>query len=118
MDNLTTLTAVKSSIMQGLAILAPIVESLEASGVRIIKVTSSYDKDYGILIRGNYDNFRRWAEENDLDVNLTHDGKEGEYLQWRLSAQVNGVEIKSYLSNKEKEEYDGEKGRVETCQGT
>ena len=40
MDNLTTLTAVKSSIMQGLAILAPIVESLEASGVRIIQVTS------------------------------------------------------------------------------
>lgn len=106
MNNLTTLTAVKSSIMQGLAILAPIVESLEASGVRIIQVMSSYDKDYGILISGNYDNFRRWARENELDVILEHDGKDGAYLQWRLSVQVNGVEIKSYLSNKEKEEYD------------
>lgn len=109
MDNLTTLTAVKSSIMQGLAILAPIVESLEASGVRIIHVTSSNDKAHYILIGGNYDNVRRWADENELDVILEHDGKEGEYLQWRLSTHVNGVEIKSYLSNKEKEEYDGKK---------
>lgn len=107
MDNHTTLTAVKSSIMQGLAILAPIVESLEASGVRIIRATTSYDKDHDILIGGNYDNFRRWADENELDVILEQDGKEGQYLQWRLSCQVNGVEIKSYLSNKEKEEYDG-----------
>ena len=107
MDNLTTLTAVKSSILEGLGILAPIANSLESSGVRIISAESSGDKSHNILIGGGFDNFRRWADENELDVILEHDGKEGQHLQWRLSCQVNGVEIKSYISNKEKEVYDG-----------
>ncbi len=108
MDNLTTLTAVKSSILEGLAILPPIVESLEHSGVRVIDAKADIRKEHSILIGGGYDNFRRWADENELDVILEHDGKEGQYLQWRLSTHVNGVEIKSYLSNKEKEQYDGQ----------
>lgn len=107
MDNLTTLTAVKSSILEGLAILPPIVESLERSGVRVIDAKVDIRKEHSILIDGDYDRFRRWADENELDVILTHDGQEGDYLQWQLSAFVNGVEIKSYLSNKEKEQYDG-----------
>ena len=108
MDNLSTLKTVKSSILEGLAVLKPIVESLESSGVRIIQVTSDNNRDHSILFSGNYDNFRRWVDENELDVILEHDGKEGHYLQWRLSCQINGVEIKSYLSDREKREYDGE----------
>ena len=108
MDNLSTLKTVKSSILEGLAVLKPIVESLESSGVRIIQVTSDNNREHSILFSGNYDNFRRWVDENELDVILEHDGKEGHYLQWRLSCQINGVEIKSYLSDREKREYDGE----------
>lgn len=107
MDNLTALTAVKSSILEGLAILPPIVESLEHSGVRVIDAKADIRKEHRILIGGNFDNFRQWADENELDVILTNDGREGKWLLWRLSAFVNGVEIKSFLSNKEKEEYDG-----------
>lgn len=107
MDNSTTLTAVKSSILEGLAILPPIVDSLEHSGVRVIDAKADIRKEHSILIGGNYDKFRQWADENELDVILTNDGREGEWLQWRLSAFVNGVEIKSFLSNKEKEQYDG-----------
>ena len=31
---------------------------------------------------------------------------------------VNGIDVHSYMSDWQKEEYDGAKGRVETCQGT
>ena len=106
MDNLTTLTAVKSSILEGLAILPPIVDSLERSGVRVIDAKADICKDHSILIGGGFVQFRQWADENELDVILTRHGEEGEWLQWRLSTHVNGVEIQSYLSNKEKEEYD------------
>lgn len=107
MDNLTTLTAVKSSILEGLAILPPIVESLERSGVRVLNAKADDYKEHSILIGGGFDKFRQWADENELDVILTRHGEEGEWLQWRLSTYVNGVEIQSYLSNKEKEQYDG-----------
>lgn len=107
MDNLTTLTAVKSSILEGLAILPPIVDSLERSGVRVIDAKADIHKEHSILIGGNFDKFRQWADENELDVILTRHGEEGEWLQWRLSTYVNGVKIQSYLSNKEKEQYDG-----------
>lgn len=107
MDNLTTLTAVKSSILEGLAILHPIVDSLERSGVRVINAKADNYSEHSILIGGGFDRFRQWADENELDVILTRHGEEGEWLQWRLSTYVNGVEIQSYLSNKEKEQYDG-----------
>ena len=107
MDNLTTVKAVKSSILDGLVVLPPIVESLEASGVHVISAEACCNKEHNILIGGGYDNFRQWADENELDVILEHKGGENDWLQWRLSSTVNGVEIKSYMSNKEKEEFDG-----------
>ena len=109
----------KMQVGEALRLLIGIVDSMDAAGIRIISAMASTRDPYVLVFTGN-EALRKWAADNELDVKVerfeTDDDITG--LHWILTTEISGVDIRAYMSDEEKEEYDGEKGRVETCQGT
>jgi hypothetical protein len=105
MDKFTTETPKKSSIQEQLQIMTGVVESLEAAGVEIIHFQVGKPGDSYVLFYYCDDSFRDWAAENELDV--VFEPIESEYHTWLISTTVNGIDVRSYMSDREKENYDG-----------
>lgn len=112
MEQNITGTQKMSSILEQIKIMEGVVESLTEAGVRIITAEAATTRQPNILVTRHYDKthdcLRRWAAENELDLNiepLEKDNITG--LNWGIHTEVNGILIKGYLTDAEKEEYDG-----------
>lgn len=105
MDKYNTAAEMKSSILEQMEIMAGIVESLGNAGVDIILAQVGKPEDTYILFHYWDGAFRKWAEDNELNVVV--EPIESEYHKWRIGTTVNGIDVHSYMSNREKEQYDG-----------
>lgn len=107
MDNLTT-EKKKNQVSDSLRFLADIVSDLEEVGVGIIHATAS--KEPYILISRAKAEFRVWALQNDLSVTLEPaEITEPDYgIRWKIGTVARGVDIHGYLTDAEKEAWDGE----------
>ena len=111
MDNLTTESRKKSTILEQMKIMEGIVTSLDAAGVDIIHLQAGKPADCYILLHIWGDAFRQWADENELDVIVEplerKDETEKDYgLRWMVDTVVNGISIHGYLTDDQKEVWD------------
>ena len=111
MDNFNTGTPKKSSILEQMKIMEGIVKSLDAYGVDIIHLQVGKPADCYILLHIWGDAFRRWADENELDVIVEplerKDENEPDYgLRWMVDTVVNGISVHGYLTDYQKEAWD------------
>ena len=111
MDNLTTGTKKKSSIHDQLLIMSGIVDSLTEANVRIIIAEATVNRQPYILTSlhdlEQYDNLRRWAAENELDIIVEELEKdEKTRLDYEWWTEVNGIRVTGYMTESEKEAWD------------
>lgn len=113
MDNLSTESRKKSTILEQMKIVEGIVESLDSAGVDIIHLqVGKPDNCYILLsLHAGSDTFRQWADENELDVIVEpverKDESEPDYgIRWRIGTVVNGIDVHSYFRDYEKEAWD------------
>ena len=107
--NSTTGTKEKSSIMERIRIMEGVAESLVNAGVEIINLQVSQPGNFTyVLLHNCGDEFRQWAEENELDVSVTplepDDPDSG--IHWRVGVIVNGIDVHGYFRDYEKEAWD------------
>lgn len=95
-------------VSDALRLLTRIVDSMEDAGIRIISARASGKP--GILVLDADEHLRLWAAENELVIAVEkYEPKEDiTDSHWRLTTEISGVEISTYLSDKEKEAWDNE----------
>ena len=98
----------KMQVSDALRLLTGIVDSMEDAGISVISARAS-DKP-GILVLYADDYLRMWAAENELEIAVEKYEPEENITgsHWRLATEISGVEISTYLSDKEKEAWDNE----------
>ena len=113
MDNLTTESRKKSTILEQMKIMEGIVKSLDAAGVDIIHLQVGKPENCYILLslHSGSDTFRQWADENELNVIVEplerKDETETDYgPRWQIGTVVNGIDVYSYFRDFEKEAWD------------
>lgn len=111
MDNVITETTKKSSIHDQLLIMSGVVDSLTEANVRIIIAEATVTRQPYILTSlhdlEQYDNLRRWASENELDIIVEELEKdEKTRLDYEWWTEVNGIRITGYMTESEKEAWD------------
>lgn len=111
MNDRTTESREKSSILEQMKIMEGIVESLDAAGVDIIHLQAGKPADCYILLHIWGDAFRQWADENELDVIVEplerKDETETDYgLRWMVDTVVNGISVHGYMTDYQKEVWD------------
>ena len=108
MEQNTTGTRKKSTILEQMKIMEGIVTSLDAAGVDIISLSVGRPVNCHILLHNCGDEFRQWAAENELDVIVEpHVSEQPDYgIHWRIGTSVNGIDVHGYFRDYEKEAWD------------
>ena len=108
MNNSNTSELEKSSIADRLELTALVVEELVEAGLRVITANAGNDAidDY-VLFSGNIYKFRSWAKSRCLDIEFRLSNP-SRVLKWIIKTKYCGVEVRSFISDDEKEEYEHE----------
>ena len=107
MGNDSTSPAEKSRIQDGLRNLLLLAKLLENEGIRIVTAEASINRQTYILFSGGYDLFRTWCRKYILEPKvIPYDDPFVDGLNWRIQTEYHGVEIHSYMTDREKEAYD------------
>ena len=107
MGNDSTSPAEKSRIQDGLRNLLLLAKLLEDEGIRIVTAEASINRQNYILFSGCHGLFRTWCRKYILEPKvIPYDDPFVDGLNWRIQTEYHGVEIHSYMTDREKEVYD------------
>ena len=106
MNNNITSSKKLSSVQDGLRSLQVVVKSMEDAGITVLTARAEDKNRAEILFTDDYALFNRWATGLHLTVRIDRIG--GVFHDWRISTNYNGVEISSYMKDRDKEVYDRE----------
>ena len=107
MDKSITERDGKSIAQEELRQVLLITRLLEDAGIQVLGTsTNCGDLPPSVLISGNFGTFREWAKNKMLEVKSTR--TESNQMPWMVWTEYRGVEIRTFMSDAEKEQYDAE----------
>ena len=96
----------KSRVQDGLRQLLLLVKLLEDEGIKVVTAEASITRGHDILFSGGFDLFRKWCEKRGLKVECVYSTDCDNYLTWTIRTEYHGVDIHSYMTDRDKEAYD------------
>lgn len=98
----------KMQVGEALRLLTVIVDGMDAAGIRIISAVASTRDPHVLAFTGD-EALRKWAADNELDIKVERiESEDDTGLRWLLNTEISGVEIRTYMSDEEKEAWDAE----------
>lgn len=96
----------KSRVQDGLRQLLLLVKLLEDEGIKVVTAEASITRGHDILFSGGFDLFRKWCEKYALKPECQYRPDCDNYLTWTIRTKYHGVDIHSYMTDRDKEAYD------------